>query len=60
MITARTDPFRTVIPDDPEREVERTAYAWYDPDAADFDATNPLADLDPPDDEELAAALGRG
>lgn len=60
MTTARIDPMRAITLGDPEDGVQGHAYAWYDPDAADFDAPDPLADLEPLADEEVTAAVDRG
>ena len=52
MTLAPPDPSRVTPPDDPQDTVPAHAYAWYDPDAAAIDLDDPLADLDP-DDEDI-------
>ena len=59
MTTARTDPVRAAIPDDPEDDVKVHAYSWYDPDAAAFDLPDPLGDLDLLSDEDVVAIADR-
>jgi hypothetical protein len=53
MTLAPPDPSRVTTSDDSQDEVPAHAYAWYDPDAAAFGLDDPLADLEP-DDEDVA------
>jgi len=58
MTLANRDPPRAEVLDDAKADVEGHAYAWYDPDSADFDRADRWASVDPEDDE--AAALDDG
>jgi hypothetical protein len=55
MTTAQTDPVRAATPDDRQDRVEARASGWYDPDSAAFDLDDPLADLEPADEDTFAA-----
>jgi hypothetical protein len=59
MTTARTDPVRAAIPDVSEDDVEVRVYSWYDPDAAAFDLSDPLGDIDLLSDEDVVAIADR-
>ena len=56
MPLANTDPPRTATPDeDAKADVEGHAYAWYDPDSADFDRADRWVPADLTEDDEAAA-----
>ena len=58
MTTAQADPVRAAIPDASEDNVETHLYRWYDPDAADYDLADPLADVDALSDEDAVTNFG--
>ena len=55
MTLANTDPPGTATSDDTKADVEGQAYAWYDPDSADFDRDDRWAPVDLDEDDEAAA-----
>ena len=52
MTIAQADPVTAAIPDARDNDVQGHAYAWYDPDAAAFELSDELADLDPLADDD--------
>jgi hypothetical protein len=52
MTLAHPGPVRAALPDEPDEDVVAHGYAWYYPDSAAYELSDPLDELDPLSDED--------